>query len=538
MLVFRDGRETVSGPGRLQELAGILHRLSNPDPPDPVLLLDALLRAGELECALADAGCDRSHARLASVTDALSTALLQTRTGVRCGQEVLGGVEVPSTIELAVPEGFAFYGLHPLNYADLAGGMARGSTAVVGIRSIGTTLSAVVTAELRRRGLPATRKTVRPVGHPFDRKVAFDIGTGAWVAAERARSAEFWVVDEGPGLSGSSFLAVGEALEQAGVPRERIHFLCSVDARKRALCARDAAARWARFQTHPVAPPHRRPAEAAIDISASRWRQEIFRSVPEWPASWTQFERLKYLSADRRRMYKFEGLGRFGAQIAERARVVAEEGFGVPLRPESDGYYSAPLIVGRTANAGAVDQLSLERLAAYCAFRSTAFPHDVAGQTELEHMMAWNYFEEFGAELAGSQRALPVERPVIADGRMQPHEWIAGAWLLKTDTAGHGDDHFFPGPTDIAWDLAGTIVEWRLPDVAAAHFLERYRELSGDDARPRLQSYRLAYTLFRMGYCKMAAEAMRGSEEGSRLDSAYLSYRESAQQLTQQAAAA
>jgi hypothetical protein len=538
MLVFRDGRETVSGPGRLQELTGILHRLSSPDPPDPVLLLDALLRAGELECALADAGCEGSHARLASVTDALATALVQAPAGLRCGPEVLAGVEVPSTIELAVPEGFAFYSLHPLDYADLAAVVARGSTAVVGIRSIGTTLSAVVTVELRRRGIPARRKTVRPVGHPFDRRVDLDVRTRAWLAAEQECGSEFWVVDEGPGLSGSSFLAVGEALERAGVPRERIHFLCSVDPRKRALCARDAAARWARFQTHLVAPPRRRPAEAAVDISGGKWRQELLPASAGWPASWTQFERLKYLSADRRRMYKFEGFGRFGAQIAERARVIAEAGFGVPLRPEGDGYYSAPMIVGCPANAGAVDQLLLERLAAYCAFRSTVFRHDVAGRPQLEHMMAWNYFEEFGTELAASQRALPVERPVIADGRMQPHEWIAGTWLLKTDSAGHGDDHFFPGPTDIAWDLAGAIVEWRLPDAAAKHLLERYRVLSGDDARPRIESYRLAYTLFRMGYCKMAAEAMRGSEEGSRLDSAYQSFRRSAQQLTQQAAAA
>ncbi len=538
MLVFRDGRETVSGPGRLQQLIGILHRLSFPDPPDPVLLLEALLRAGELECALADAGREPAQARMANVTDVLARALVQSPAGLRRGLDMLSGLEVPSTIELSVPEGFAFYGLHPLNYADLAGEMGRGATAVIGIRSIGTTLSGVVTAELQRRGLPAARTTVRPTGHPFDRQVEFDVRTALWLAAQQASGAEFCVVDEGPGLSGSSFLAVGEALERAGVPRDRIHFLCSVDPGRHAMCARDAAARWSRFQAHPVARAIRRPKEAIINISGGEWRRDVFPSPAEWPASWTQFERVKYLSADRRRMYKFEGLGRFGTEIAERAQVMAEAGFSVPLRRESDGFYSAPMIVGRPARAGALDPPRLQRLASYCAFRSAAFPQAAAGQPQLEHMMAWNYFEEFGTELAESQRALPLERPVIVDGRMQPHEWISATWLLKTDSAGHGNDHFFPGPTDIAWDLAGTIVEWQLPHAAARFFLQRYQALSGDDAHLRIEPYRLAYTLFRMGYCKMAAEAMRGSEEGARLSSTYQEYRELAQQLTGQAAAA
>lgn len=538
MLVFRDGRETVSGPGRLQELAGILHRLSAPDPPDPVLLLDALLRAGELECALADAGVERAHARLAEITDALAAALVQVPTKFDSESGSLGELEVPSRIEVSAPEGFAYYTLHPLDYAELAAGLARRTTAVIGIRSIGTTLSAVVTAKLRQRGVAATRRTVRPTGHPFDRHLEFDSRTAAWVAGERDTGADFWVVDEGPGLSGSSFLSVGEALERAGVESARIRFLCSVEPRPEEMRARAAAARWSRFHAHPVASPQRRPAEAVIDISGGRWRQGAFASLAAWPPSWTQFERVKFLSADRRRMYKFEGYGRFGQEIAARAQVIAEAGFGVPLRRENDGFYSAPMIVGEAAAPGAVDRQVLERLAAYCAFRSTAFRHQAAAQPALEHMMAWNHFEEFGSELAPWQTQLPVKRPVIVDGRMQPHEWIAGAWLLKTDAGGHGNDHFFPGPSDIAWDLAGVIVEWQLPPSAAAHFLERYRALSGDDARPRIDAYRLAYTLFRMGYCKMASEAMRGSEEEPRLAAAYQSYRTLAQQFSRQAAAA
>ena len=60
---------------------------------------------------------------------------------------------------------------------------------------------------------------------------------------------------------------------------------------------------------------------------------------------------------------------------------------------------------------------------------------------------------------------------------MMPHEWLElpDGRLLKLDGSAHGDDHFFPGPCDIAWDLAGTIVEWKLTAPEAEYFLEEYR---------------------------------------------------------------
>jgi hypothetical protein len=111
--------------------------------------------------------------------------------------------------------------------------------------------------------------------------------------------------------------------------------------------------------------------------------------------------------------------------------------------------------------------------------------------------------------------------------------------MLKTDATSHGDDHFFPGPTDIAWDLAGAIVEWEMDPSAAEFFVSRYARLSNDDPRPRLPAFLLAYTVFRMGYCKMACEAEAGSAEETRLRNAYARYRDKLQEqlsLTSQAA--
>src|SRR5207237_5292952 len=111
------------------------------------------------------------------------------------------------------------------------------------------------------------------------------------------------------------------------------------------------------------------------------------------------------------------------------------------------------------------------------------------------------------------------------------HEWLlqADGRILKTDAISHGDDHFFPGPTDIAWDLAGAIAEWQMDSQAADFLLARFAQLSGDDPRPRFPAFLLAYTVFRMGYCKMALSAEAGSPEEIRLRQAYQHYRGEAQ---------
>ena len=116
---------------------------------------------------------------------------------------------------------------------------------------------------------------------------------------------------------------------------------------------------------------------------------------------------------------------------------------------------------------------------------------------------------------------LELKRPVIADGRMQPHEWLltANKKILKTDSGSHGDDHFFPGPTDIAWDLAGAIVEWEMSAEQEKTFLEIYRRASGDDAISRIEHFVIAYSGFRTAYCLMAANALGEGEESPAIHS-------------------
>ncbi len=179
-------------------------------------------------------------------------------------------------------------------------------------------------AAARRRGIKAERLTVRPQGHPYNRTAEFSARQLAAIDQYASLGATFAVVDEGPGLSGSSFLAVAEALEQAGAPREKIVLISSHAPNVDALCAVDAARRWRRFRCVAVSGDARRPSQAVDFTGGGKWRHRAFASESEWPASWISFERLKYLSSnadkedDTLRLYKFAGLGHYGDGVFQR----------------------------------------------------------------------------------------------------------------------------------------------------------------------------------------------------------------------------
>src|SRR5207245_1910091 len=94
--------------------------------------------------------------------------------------------------------------------------------AVIGIRNIGTTLSAVATAAIISNGHRGERITVRPEGDPYNRALLFTAQQSDWIKKLKEVSALFLVVDEGPGRSGSTFLSVAEALVSSGIPAENI----------------------------------------------------------------------------------------------------------------------------------------------------------------------------------------------------------------------------------------------------------------------------------------------------------------------------
>jgi len=524
MYVFRDGRRNTRGATLLEDLEGRISGLSQSSTEEAVL--GALISAGELECALADADAD-SLILAKFVTDKLAQLFLMSGSEVSLRElgALVRSIQVPETVSVAVAEGFAYYALHPFRFRDPIRELAtEGPVRVIGIRSIGTTLSAVVQALFATTSSSVDRITVRPHGHPYDRKLELTLGQQRWLR-DAGREAVVIIVDEGPGLSGSSFLSVAEAVEASGIDRSQVVMLGSRYPEPEHMRAPDGVNRWPRYRFLATYDKPLLPDGAEVDLTGGLWRRYFWQEFENQPATWAHLELAKYMSHDRQLLYKFHGYGHFGEKIRKRAVLAGERGFAPRFHGDQRGFGIYQLIKGHLLTRNQLTPVPIQRAASYCVFRRESMQVSRDEPSELEAMAKWNWQCEFGNEL--KDFSLPVEHRVIADARMLPHEWLhtESGEILKLDGSSHGDDHFFPGPCDIAWDLAGTIVEWRMDSAQSAAFLSLYRQESGDDAERRIRDYVLAYAIFRMGWSKMAAKASAGTFDEKLLFRDYHRYR-------------
>lgn len=528
MLVYRHPYRELSGDAAKSALLAAMGRLAR----DPVgdCATEALLRAGELECALADLE-HASESAAARVTDAMASHVL-----VDCGTELaaversLRALALPERLRFRTPAGYAHHALDPRQYAALAERVRcsrERPILVVGVRSIGTSLGAIIAEALKLRGFSVERISVRPKGQPWARVLRFSGRERELIDQQRRRGAQFLVADEGPHASGSTLLAVAEALECAVVAPEDIVLCASRMPALNTLLAKSADERWVRYACCAAVPWT--PVDACDDLSAGAWRTLAFgEDQAAWPASWTQLERVKRRSTDGRWLDKFEGLAPYRDAAFERACVLAGAGYAPSPSWLGHGYVRYPWLPGRPARASDLDEQVLRELARYCAFRQRALPAndndvDTAG---LSRMLQNNLEETFAIEV-GNDVPFGVEHAVIPDARMQPFEFrIGGQRLLKTDGHLHGDGPLLPGPTDICWDLAGAIVEWHMDRAQIERFVSDYARLSGD-RRPerRLPMYLLAYCAQRLGEMYVATHGAAATER-PRLLLAQLTYRE------------
>jgi hypothetical protein len=401
---------------------------------------------------------------------------------------------IPADLEISVPEGFAYYALDPELYRRAARRFVAEArpdrVAVIGIRSIGATLGAIVADEIQCSRL----WTVRPRGHPFDRQVRADYDLArAWMSW----GGHFAIVDEGPGLSGSSFASVAEFLSTLGVPDHKIVLMPAYGADGSAFVNENARRRWQRHRKYwtPFEDLHR--FDDALDLSAGRWREAHDSRVPVQP----QHERRKYLRDGC--LHKFAGYGRYGKAKLDRAERL--RGWIPSVLALEDGFVVSRWVEGRPIRT---TRAFVEHAARYLAHVAREFATgETADVAALSHMIEINTGRSW-------PQPPPEAQSVLLDGRMLPHEWLQTPdGFVKTDALDHHDDHFFPGPQDIAWDVAACGIEFH----CAERLVELYARESGDaGVAARLPFYRAAYLAFRLGYCDMAATALGESPDGAR----------------------
>lgn len=490
--------------------------------------LDALVRAGELETALADAG-DSHETAAATITDGLAAHVCGQTVDLRQILASLRALKTEGDLRCSHPEGFSYYGLNPLDFAEAATHLLpqlRPHAAVIGIRSVGSALGSVVAAALQAGNVVVERTTIRPDGEPYARVTCFSSTQLAWIRRKLQDNSDFLVVDEGPGFSGSTLHSVVRALKQAGVPPENITLICSrpIDDRLDVHGSGDLK----NYRSFVVGYGRKIPVEADRQAGRGLWRERIYSNGSEWPACWTDMERIKHFSMDGATLFKFEGLGRFGALSNAQAHLLADAGFSPALLGFENGFARYHFEHARPLTRQDVEPAVLTRIAEYCAFRARNLAAPYACATALLNMMQVNLQVEFGRDNPFSD--LPIVCPVYADCRMMPHEWLRtdDGRIVKSDSVGHSEGHQLPGPTDIAWDLAGAIIEWKLSPVQKQFLLHEYRRFSGDDATARLDQYIVFYLVYRTAYCRMGAACMQDSTDGMGL---WTQYREHAEHL-------
>ncbi|MDF2810657.1 MAG: hypothetical protein K0S56_1688 [Microvirga sp.] len=527
-------------------------------------LVSAFVTAGELVQGITDLEFQRTGFDTVSDAQAMGMGFL-VDLALLLDQSWRGGfapIELPNSITRRLAsldgtvaiscrraEGHAFYALYPEAYLQAAACSGLGAdTQVIGIRSIGVGLAALVAARIGAE--PPV--TVRPVGNPLRRELK--IGAGL---ADRLRTnprRDFAVVDEGPGLTGSSFGAVADWLEANGVARHSIHFFPSHDNDLGPRASKVHRELWGSVARHVVSaedvllrPPGGcrslgdwletllGPLDCPLrEISGGAWRAERYASTDEWPACNIQQERRKYVAraGGQSWLVKFVGLGEVGERKLQTGRLLDQAGF----TPSIAGLRHGFLVEKWHGHAPSLDQVLfdrdrlIERIGAYLGFRARHLESVGSQGASLEglaHMAVHNARMALGGSaadaLAGVLSRWPElqhkVRPVDTDNRMHAWEWlIVDQQLLKTDALDHSTAHDLIGHQDIAWDVAGARVEFHLAPDETNRLCAIVEADSARVIDPDVLAYmQPCYLAFQLGAFAMAAEVIGAGEERARL---------------------
>lgn len=547
MLVHREATRLELISGLVSALTESTQRLAALARPSPDAILEQLIDAGELEAGIAAAhpADDDDHPDTQTwrtVTLALGRAFVaatgrehQHAPAHLAHAALVAGFsgELPKRVAVTRLDSFDGEALFPQMSVAAARQVVQARSpsraVVIGLGPEGAVLSAVVTAALEQQrvesdtvlaclGSTGTAQAERGVGAALHRRVA--------------GQPDALLLLVGRGGDGAAFASVASSLSRVGVRAERIVLLPHEPTAQIGSEARRTFERHdtfaVPFETAVLARGlHGHTPERLRDISGGLWRELAAMAGHDIP-SHPLHERRKYLTAPDvhgRVLLKFAGLGRRGRARLVRAERLAGAGFAPAPDALDNGFLAIGWVDGSPMRQVEAGEATLRRMAEYLVWlRLNAQLAHQAEPLALAAMVRVNVGEALGAtiqtavEHACDVAAGLTEQPAVAiDGRMFPHEWIrtAGA-LVKTDGLEHHDDAFYPGPHDIAWDLAGAISEWGLDSAAETFLIDCYVRGTGDAVRERLPYYQLAYDAFRFGYDTLAARDLAGTDDGAR----------------------
>jgi len=531
MWVYGDRSRKVRPRQALRALTATLRQVetAGSGPERHERLTSAFLQASELAQGIADAEFAARGLDDASPAQDAAMALLVvlarklaasawsafSTLGPTTSAELMGLAlaQAPDEVEVKAPEGYAFYALLPEAYLKAAAEKPWDAPPfVIGIRSIGTGLAALVA------GVTGTDKiaTLRPMGHPFRREVRVSEALKARMAQH---AGPFAVVDEGPGLSGSSFGAVADLLQQIGVEADRIVFLPSHPGDPGPEALPEQRARWATAQRRTASLESlledeplsgwfedlTGKIEAIEDLSGGGWTVGRDDAPPSHPM--LERRKFKLITADGVWLAKFAGLGPIGEAKLARSRTLYRAGAGAEPLGLRRGFIVERWVSGRPGPL-AERAAMIEHVGRYLGLRALAFPaqaEDGASLEDLAVMMRTNIAELIGQSAADAAPIPPANakpKPIHVDGRLHRWEWLttADGRLIKTDALDHSCAHDLVGCQDVAWDVAGARLEFGLDDAETARLCAAVTGVCDRKVDPELLAfYGVAYPAFQAG---------------------------------------
>lgn len=576
MIIYRDNISRVKARGFLSEIVQSINNATGRHTIQHSDAVDLLINFSDFETALVD-----NLTIDTEITDNLTKAL--RNTGKILGKvlldswdknnfdrenfqklenyiRVISGSSLPENITVKVPEGYAYYGYFPESYIEAAekfySKAVPDKAVVIGIRSIGTSFSSAVGAVLEKKGCDVTTFTLRPKGEYENRYIRFSDELSSELLSKR--NVYFLIVDEGPGLSGTSFGVTAERLSSLGIPDEKIIFISSWEPDGSGLISELGRSRWkahlkfsSNFDDTWIKSGRLSeffPYKELSNISNGLWRSLFYKNPSEFPVTYPAEERKKYICSKKPlntgdkgsgtyealpghesgELYlaEFIGLGRYGKRLYERAKILSEAGYIPRVHGIENGFLISEFVKGMPLKKDEITFGQLNSIAAYMDFLQKKFPSEPSRNfDEVFEMIAENVCEYMGGDwikvLEKQKRKfgrLYSRSAIAVDGHMFPHDWItAQCGFYKTDGIVHHADQFFPGCQSIIWDIAGFSTEAELGSEKEEFLINRFCEISGQkEIYEHLDFYKLAYLAFRMGYTSMASNVMTNKLQDGR----------------------
>jgi hypothetical protein len=523
------------------------------------MLIRAFILAGELVQGLADREFKQKGADDLSPVQEAGARLLKAFAGaIDCSwksgfrgmlvlpsdwPDLLGRLDMEDRIRTRRGEGYAFYALYPECYLAAARASGLGpETVVLGLRSIGTGLAALVAAGLDA----APAFSLRPVGHPFDRRIAATPELTRKILDNK--NARYAIVDEGPGLSGSSFGCVADWLEGHGLAEQRIHVFPSHKGDPGPQASDRHRRRWARLPRHCVEADdlifagneaeHQlrnwisglvdQEIDSWRDVSGGAWRDLGQPNRGDRPPADMRNEKRKFLASagDRSWLVKFAGLGEDGAWKARKAAILGEAGFTPRIAGMRHGFLAERWIAGTRVSDVPIDRSELiDTAGRYLGFRARRLQPRRRGASleDLRRMALINAEEllgpaaacRIGERIGDAGRLASNLGSVDTDNRLHAWEWIVSpdGKILKTDALDHSAAHDLIGCQDIAWDIAGAAVEFGLSADEREELRHRVAAAAGYATGNEVVAlFELFYLCFQAGLWTYASASQTGEE--------------------------